>query len=169
MAPERSISPQPAQPRIRPRPGRARARIAVAVATGLSALAALAPAVAEPARAAGPQSQAQPRAESLAPVLTARPSSVAPGEVLTLSGRGFPPDTDLTVGAGPPNSSYDDIDRTTSDANGGVLHEVLLPHRAEPGQMVVFVIATDDWSAKAASNPVTITADALTPMAAAVN
>jgi hypothetical protein len=88
--------------------------------------------------------------------LVAAPSTVAPGEVVTLEGSGFPAGASLEVGAGPPYSQYEVLDWTTADDTGRASHEVLVPWRAEPGQAVVFVMATEDFRVKGVSNVVVI-------------
>lgn len=166
MESERPLSQGLPEPRTNARPVRpARCLLAILVA-GAAVLATVAPAGAQPS---GPLTGTAP-ADSVAPadgmveermaVLDARPDHAAPGDVIELSARDFPPDTAVEIGAGPPQSGYEVLDHATTDADGRLDHEILLPQRGEPGQVVLFVVATEDFMVKAVSNPVTITGSA---------
>jgi len=166
MARGRPISQGLAEPRPLARAYRAARGLGLVVVAAAALLAAMAPAAAQSARALeAPPAEA---GEERQAILRAEPLDPAPGDVVLLTAEGFPPETSVEVGAGPPTSQYEVIDHAVSDADGTVLHEVLLPQRAEPGQVIVFVMATEDFTHKAVSNPVVIT-DTTPPAVAAAD
>ena len=72
------------------------------------------------------------------------PQSAAPGETVTVEGRGFRADERVRVAAGPPRSEYQTVSTTRADAQGRVRAQVKVPEWADPGRGLVWALVTDD-------------------------
>lgn len=73
-----------------------------------------------------------------------RPDAAAPGEPVTLIGRGFRPNERVRIGAGPPRAEYSRVGETRADAGGRVRAEARVPDWARPGRELVWVLHTRD-------------------------
>lgn len=76
--------------------------------------------------------------------LTLSPNAGTPGTEITVAGLGFPPNTTLDLGFGPPRSEYRIFRSVTADAAGEFTVRVTPPDWAEPGRDYVFVAAGPD-------------------------
>lgn len=90
------------------------------------------------------------------PNVTVAQTEAAPGASVTVTAEGFPPDTEVVVGAGPPQSEYDVIERARTDAQGRLQRTVAMPRAAESHREYVFVVATPDARTKAVSRRVDV-------------
>lgn len=68
---------------------------------------------------------------------------------VTITASGFPADSDVVIGSGPPHSEYDVMVNGRTDANGELRMTVPLPR--ERGEELVFVVATPDNRIRAVS------------------
>ncbi|MBW3563603.1 MAG: hypothetical protein KY459_02650 [Acidobacteria bacterium] len=91
------------------------------------------------------------------PVASVSKTSGAPGEMVTVTGQGFPPDTEVIIGAGPPRSEYDVIERGRTDETGRIERQVAIPRSATSSDSYLFVVATPDARIKALSSPLAVT------------
>lgn len=73
--------------------------------------------------------------------LTLSPNAGTSDTAITLSGAGFPANTTLELGFGPPQSEYQVFRSVTTDAAGRFTTTVTPPDWAEPGRDYVFVAA----------------------------
>jgi hypothetical protein len=85
--------------------------------------------------AAGP---ARPPAHAVArtPQLTAEPSAVQPGEMLTLEGRGFPRNAHLALLAGPPGTEAERIGGAQTGRRGRFVATIRIRKPASAGPFV---------------------------------
>lgn len=156
MAPARPLSQGFSQPNTPARTFWPARRALAILAAGGAMFAALAPADGHAAGTVTPPAAVTETVKEQTAFLEARPDHAAPGAVIALSAHGFPPKASVEIGAGPPQSGYEVLDHTTTDSAGMLEHEILLPQRGEPGQIILFVVATEDFMVKAVSNPVTL-------------
>lgn len=103
------------------------------------------------------RSQQMPSSIAIAPL-----SGVA-GSPIEIIGNGFPSNSMVIIGIGPPNSEYEVVQTVRSDADGLVRTEVLVPNYVETSQQddLVVVIDTQDNAIKAVSLPFDILASDL--------
>lgn len=85
--------------------------------------------------------------------ISVTPQQGSPGDTVTVTASGFPPDTEVVVGAGPPQSEYDEITRVRTDAAGRLQTTVRVPESAAQHRELVFVVATPDARLKEVSDP----------------
>lgn len=90
------------------------------------------------------------------PNVTVSRTEAAPGAEVTVTAEGFPRDTEVVIGAGPPQSEYDVIERVRTDAEGRVERSVALPRAAASHRQYVFVVATPDARTKAVSRRIDV-------------
>jgi hypothetical protein len=101
--------------------------------TALAALALLPAATVALAQPAGePHGQVAERT----PQLTADATAVAPGETLTLVGRGFPSDAHVALLAGPPNEDARRIGGAQTGRRGSFTAKIRIRARSAPGPLV---------------------------------
>ena len=81
------------------------------------------------------------------------------GDSVTVSASGFPPDTEVVVGVGPPQSEYDVLRRVRTDGRGNVEAAVSVPQFAADNREIVFVVATADTRTKVVSDRLMITSN----------
>jgi hypothetical protein len=74
------------------------------------------------------------------PLIAINPTSGPPGSEVQITAAGFPPETEVVVGAGLENSEYDVLETLTTDAGGALQTTVALPMEAEPDQPWVFIV-----------------------------
>lgn len=67
--------------------------------------------------------------------------------------QGLPENAQVVIGAGPPESEYEELTRATTDASGELETVVTLPQDVQAGEEVVFVVETEDGEAKLVSDP----------------
>ena len=128
--------------------------VAVIAATGLALFLGLA------------QARAQEGEGEEITFLTVTPATgLEPGHQALLETEGFPPHGPVEVGVGLPYSDYWVIATDTASASGVVSHHLTIPEATQGGVVVVFVIATPDFSTKAVSAPITVGLPAGNPMA----
>lgn len=88
------------------------------------------------------------------PTVAVDAQQVAPGQSVAITASGFPPNTEVVIGSGPPQSEYDVITRARTDSAGAMATTVRVPGHTGEGGRVVFVVATDDARIKAISNEI---------------
>lgn len=97
--------------------------------------------------------------ESEAAITEVVPQSGPPGTDVRVRAAGFPANTMVEIGFGPPNSEYSVLETARTDAQGGVSVVVEVPDWAETGRGYVFVVAgTDRHDPKAISGTFQVTA-----------
>ena len=74
------------------------------------------------------------------PLIAINPTSGPPGTEVQITAAGFPPETEVVVGAGLENSEYDVLETMTTDAGGALQTSVALPMEAEPDEPWVFIV-----------------------------
>lgn len=84
------------------------------------------------------------------------PSALVPGAEVTVTARGFPPQADVELGAGPPASEYTVLDTGRTDTAGAIRFILVMSPDAPVGSTLVFVVATEDLALKATSLPIEI-------------
>jgi hypothetical protein len=89
-----------------------------------------------------------------ATLIVSKPSAV-PGESVQLTGTGYPANTAVEIGIGPPDSEYDVIASAQTDANGNLNTLVEVPAYADSGEWI-FVAAVQNT--KVIADPIMITA-----------
>ena len=75
------------------------------------------------------------------PTLSVSPMSGPPGGTVRITADGFPANTDVVVGIGPPNSEYEVIERVRTTADGRVTADVSVPEWTQAGRDYVWVVA----------------------------
>lgn len=76
------------------------------------------------------------RTTARAPQLTATPAAVQPGGTVTLAGRGFPPNADVALLAGPPRSEASRIGSARTGLRGRFTATIRIRPRAAAGRFV---------------------------------
>lgn len=79
------------------------------------------------------------------------PHSGPPGTIVRVMGQDFPPDTQVEIGVGRPNSEYDVVTTAHTDGKGHVDTEITMPDFLEPDDEWVIVIAAEYRPVKAVS------------------
>jgi hypothetical protein len=92
--------------------------------------------------------------------LTVGVASAIPGQTVNLSGTGFPANAVVEIGIGPPESEYEIIGTTQSEADGRFSTQIAVPTYVEPGEQWLFVAEVEN--AKVIADPILI-ASASTP------
>jgi hypothetical protein len=100
--------------------------------TALAALVLLPAAAVAGARPAAPPAHAVART----PQLTADPTTVRPGETLTLEGRGFPRNVHLALMAGPPGAEAERIGGAQTGRRGRFVATIRIRKPASAGALV---------------------------------
>jgi hypothetical protein len=77
------------------------------------------------------------------PTVVISPTTGAPGSEVTVEATGFPPDTEMEIGFGPPDAWYDEIDRVRTGADGRAEVRVTVPSVDREGEYV-FVVSEAD-------------------------
>jgi len=90
-------------------------------------------------------------AQEVPPTVQVSPQSGTVGATIQIVGEGFPPEAPVEIGFGPPESEYDVIATTQSDADGTVRAQVQVPSFADPDAAWVFVLAASATMVKAVS------------------
>ncbi|HUP46220.1 MAG TPA: DUF5818 domain-containing protein [Thermoanaerobaculia bacterium] len=93
------------------------------------------------------------------PAISLSRSTAGPGDSITVTATGFPPNSEVVVGAGPPQSEYDVLRRVRTDRQGSVEATVAVPQYAAGQRALVFVVATPDARTKVVSDRVMIQSD----------
>lgn len=92
------------------------------------------------------------------PTITVSALEVAAGESIEVVAAGFPPNGEVEVGVGPPNSEYDVVQVVTTDGNGTVRARIPIDAAHPAGSELVFVVATHpDPGTKVVSEVVRVT------------
>jgi len=77
------------------------------------------------------------------PTVTVSPTTGAPGTEVTVVATGFPPDTEMEIGFGPPDAWYDEVDRVRTDGAGRAEVRLTVPSIDREGEYV-FVVSEAD-------------------------
>lgn len=85
------------------------------------------------------------------PVIAVNPTSGPPGTEVQITAAGFPPETEVVVGAGLQNSEYDVLETLTTDTGGALQTTVTLPLEAEPDEPWVFIVDVQGTGVSAVS------------------
>ena len=93
------------------------------------------------------------------PSITVSAESARPGEAIRVTAAGFPADVEVVVGAGPPQSEYEVLQRVRTTSRGEVNVSVNVPQYAAGRRALVFVVATPDNQTKVVSDRVMITGE----------
>jgi hypothetical protein len=101
-----------------------------------TALAALALLPAATVAVAQPASAPRSHATERTPQVTADPTTVRPGETLTLTGRGFPRNAHLVLLAGPPQEETDRIGGAQTGRRGRFVARIRIRARSSAGAFV---------------------------------
>ncbi len=96
--------------------------------------------------------------------VTISPLTGIPGTPVEVEASGFPPNTEVVVGAGREYSEYDILERLTTDEFGQIDTQVAIPDFARPGSRWVIVVETYDYRIRAVSDVFNVsTEDGTTP------
>ena len=71
------------------------------------------------------------------------PTSGRPGQEVTIRASGLRGETEVAIGAGPPRSEFEILERTTTTAGGTLDATVTIPASAANQDSIVFVVETD--------------------------
>ncbi|MDQ0316056.1 LysM peptidoglycan-binding domain-containing protein [Amorphus orientalis] len=88
------------------------------------------------------------------PNMLVDPATVAADGTVTISASGLPGQTEVEIGAGPPEAEYKVIQTATTDSDGTLSETVTLPSWASADDSVVFVLETPRF--RLTSDPVTV-------------
>jgi hypothetical protein len=110
------------------------------------------PAVEAPAPAEPPRDPATVRSIT--------PTSGVPGTEVTLRAGGLPPETDMEIGFGAPNTNFEILVQVRTDRDGELVTTLDIPAWAEPGRGYMFVVAPVNQPPRAASDTFRVTAPA---------
>lgn len=116
--------------------GQSRTLRVLSLAAGLAVAAACAPEETPPVDDPAPAPPAEP-------AVTVSPTSGAPGSEVTVEVRGFPADSEVEIGFGPPDAWYDAIERVRTDGEGRAEARVTVPD-IEPEREYVWVAREAD-------------------------
>lgn len=101
--------------------------------------------------------EATPPAPAEEPRLVIAPHSGPPGTSVELTATGFPPNSEVLIGIGPPQSEYSEIRRERTDAEGSLNTTATLPEWVRSGEPYVWAVADPSSRPRALSEPFLVT------------
>lgn len=104
-----------------------------------------------------PEEGGAPPANTAEPTVSLSPQQGSTGSQVQITASGFPENTAVEVGFGPPESEYEVISQAQTNAQGRLTTTVEIPSWAENGRSYVFVVAERDNQPKAVSDRFTVT------------
>lgn len=91
------------------------------------------------------------------------PPSGPPGTEVQVTAAGFPPDTEIELGAGPKDSEYDVLKTSRTDPEGALITSLVIPMSADPEEDWVVVASTPDGGRSSVSNLFQVVAPQVDP------
>lgn len=99
------------------------------------------------------------------PTLAIQPLSGPPGLNIEAVADGFPPNTQVQIGVGPPASEYRVIENAVTSDTGTLQLQLPIPNESQLGEELVYVVETLDFETSAISRTVQVTSGQAEPPA----